>query len=114
MQVYNSFLGGFQKKGLSPEEYQHQRTQLLNRQQLETADLERRLSEEEQDIERGALTDWEVQYARAKLDLKEKHYKVRDNYLLISVVVIVSHCFFLPIVIIYDHKSSCTIYLGIK
>ena len=73
-------MGGFQKKGLSPEEYQHQRTQLLNRQQLETADLERRLSEEEQDIERGALTDWEVQYARAKLDLKEKHYKVRDNY----------------------------------
>lgn len=41
------------------------------------ADLERRLSEEEQDIERGALTDWEVQYARAKLNLKEKHYKVR-------------------------------------
>lgn len=43
------------------------------------ADLERRLSEEEQDIERGALTDWEVQYARAKLDLKEKHYKVRTR-----------------------------------
>lgn len=43
------------------------------------SDLERRLSEEEQDIERGALTDWEVQYARAKLDLKEKHYKVRTR-----------------------------------
>jgi hypothetical protein len=43
------------------------------------ADLERRLSEEEHDIEKGALTDWEVQYARAKLELKEKHYKVGGN-----------------------------------
>ena len=70
-------LVGLQKKNLSPDEYQYQRTQLLNRQQLELSDLDKKLADEERNIEKGALTDWEVRYARAKLDLKEKHYKVR-------------------------------------
>ena len=64
--------------GLSPEEMQYQRTQLLNKQQLELSNLDRKLSEEEREIEKGALTDWEVRYARAKLGVKEKHYKVGD------------------------------------
>lgn len=62
--------------GLSPEELQYQRTQLLNKQQMEVSDLDRKLAEEEREIEKGALSDWEVRYARAKLNLKEKHYKV--------------------------------------
>ena len=67
----------FQKENLSPEEYQQRRDQLLNKQQLELSDLDRQLAEEQKEIERGALRDWEVRRARAKLDLKEKHYKVR-------------------------------------
>ena len=75
---------------MSPEEYQYQRTQLLNRQQLELSDLDKKLAEEERNIEKGALTDWEVRYARAKLDLKEKHYKVGrkvSHYLLFNYTV---------------------------
>ena len=49
---------------------------MLNKQQLELSDLDRQLAEEQKEIERGALRDWEVRRARAKLDLKEKHYKV--------------------------------------
>ena len=67
----------FQKENLSPEEYQQRRDQLLNKQQLELSDLDRQLAEEQKEIERGAFRDWEVRRARAKLDLKEKHYKVR-------------------------------------
>ena len=67
----------FPKENLSPEEYQQRRDQLLNKQQLELSDLDRQLAEEQKEIERGALRDWEVRRARAKLDLKEKHYKVR-------------------------------------
>lgn len=77
--VYMIQLGStssLQKQKLSPEEYRQRRAQLLNKQQLELAELDRRQSEEQKEIERGALTDWEVRYARAKLDLKERHYKV--------------------------------------
>lgn len=66
-----------QKLGLSPEELQQRRAELLNKQQLELSDLDRKLSEEERDVKKGALVDWEVKFARANLDLKEKHYKVR-------------------------------------
>ena len=65
-----------QREDLSPEDYQQRRDQLLNKQHLELSDLERKLAEEQKEIERGALRDWEVRHARAKLDLKEKHYKV--------------------------------------
>ena len=43
---------------------------------MELADLDQRQQEEQKDIEHGALSDWEVRFARAKLDLKNKHYKV--------------------------------------
>ena len=68
-----------QKENLSEVEYEERRAQLLNKQQLELANLERQHSDEQKEIERGTLTDWEVRYARAKLDLKEKHYKVSDH-----------------------------------
>ena len=43
---------------------------------MEAAKLERELAEEEADIERGALRDWEAEFAHQKLALKMKHYKV--------------------------------------
>lgn len=64
---------------MSPEELHQRRTELLNEQQLELSELDRRLADEQRKIEKRALADWEVQYARAKLDLKEKHYKVSMN-----------------------------------
>ena len=51
-------------------------TQLLNRHHLELADLDTQLASEQKQIERGALADWEVRYAQARLELKERHYKV--------------------------------------
>ena len=48
----------------------------MNHQQLEMGELDQRQRQEQLDIEQNALTDWELSYARAKLDLKEKHYKV--------------------------------------
>ena len=68
-----------QKQKLSAEEKQEKRSELLNRQQLEQAKLDRQLAEEEGHIKTGALKDWEVEFARAKLALKEKHYKVRSR-----------------------------------
>ena len=65
-----------QNEGLSPEELHERRTELLNEQQLELSELDRQQASEQKRIEKQALSDWEVQYARAKLDLKEKHYKV--------------------------------------
>ncbi len=81
----------FQNEDLSPEEYQQRRTELLNRQQLELADLDRRHSDEQKQIEKGALTDWEVKFARAKLDEKEKHYKVSHCWQSYSKAVFLNH-----------------------
>jgi hypothetical protein len=64
-----------QREKLSPEQLHAKRTQLLNKQQLELSDVDKRMAEEQKEIERGALADWEVRFARAKLVLKEKHYK---------------------------------------
>ena len=60
---------------MSPEELQQARADLLNRQQLELSGLDRKQAAEQKRIEKGALADWEVRFARAKLDLKEKHYR---------------------------------------
>lgn len=68
-------LAALEKQKLSAEEKQEKRAELLNRQHLEQAKLERQLAEEEGHIREGALKDWEVEFARAKLTLKEKHYK---------------------------------------
>ena len=45
---------------MSPEEYQSRRAALLNQQQLEVADLDKRQAREQTEIEQTALTDWEV------------------------------------------------------
>lgn len=72
----NSYVENLQKKGLSAEEHLQQREQILQQHKNDLDDLERNLANERQEAERTALMDWEVQYARAKLNLKERHYKV--------------------------------------
>ena len=52
------------------------RAALLNRQQMELSDLDQRLQEDEAQVQRTAAADWEVAFARDKLALKERHYKV--------------------------------------
>ena len=61
---------------MSPEELHQRRADLLNEQQLELSELDRKLSDEQTRVERRAVADWEVKYARAKLEMKERHYKV--------------------------------------
>ncbi|XP_071958404.1 uncharacterized protein [Antedon mediterranea] len=68
-------LADLAKEGLSPEELQQRRASLLNKQQLEMSQLEKELSAEKLQIEQGALSDWELRYARAKLEMKERHYQ---------------------------------------
>ena len=55
--------------------------QLLNNQSLAMAELDKEYLREQKEIQQGELTDWEVQFARAKLQLKEKHYKVCFDFL---------------------------------
>lgn len=51
---------------------------------MELSDLDRKQNNEQKKIEKRAVADWEVEYARAKLQLKDRHYKVsgerEDNY----------------------------------
>ncbi|EDO39341.1 predicted protein, partial [Nematostella vectensis] len=68
-------LEALESERLSPEELQQRRAQLLNQQQLRRSAMDKKHSEERRKIQQGALTDWEVRFARAKLELKEKHYK---------------------------------------
>lgn len=77
----------FQKQGLSADELAQKRAELLNRQQQELSALDRQQASEKGDIERGALSDWELEFAKAKLALKEKHYKVTFASLFCSVSV---------------------------
>ena len=65
-----------QKQGLSPEELQQRRAELLAQQQQELSTLDRKHASERGDAERGALADWELKFAKAKLAMTEKHYKV--------------------------------------
>ena len=39
--------------------------------------LERKQLTEKKALQKDALSDWELRYAQAKLELKEKHYKVK-------------------------------------
>jgi hypothetical protein len=66
-----------QKENLTPEEMAEKRAALLNRQQVELSDLDRRLQEDEGQVQRTAAADWEVAFARDRLSLKERHYKVK-------------------------------------
>lgn len=65
-----------QKQNLSPEELQQRRAELLGKHQQELSALDRKHASEKGDVERGALADCELKFAKAKLALKEKHYKV--------------------------------------
>ena len=62
---------------LSPDELQQRRAQLFNQQQLEMSGLEKKHASERKNAQKNAVSDWELKYAQAKLELKEKHYKVR-------------------------------------
>ena len=68
------------RQDLSAEELQQRRAQLLNRQQIEQSSLDKRQNDERKHIQHGTVSDWEIRFARAKLELKEKHYKVCRLY----------------------------------
>ena len=51
-----------QKQKLSPEEYESERAALLNQQQLEVAELEKRQNREQMELEQSALSDCEVSH----------------------------------------------------
>lgn len=68
-------LADLEKLGLSPEELQQRRAELMQQHQQELSDLDRQHANEKGPTEQGALADWELAYAKAKLALKEKHYK---------------------------------------
>lgn len=70
-------LDALSREKLSPEELQQRRAQLFNKQQLRQSALDKKQADERKKIQHGAVADWEVRYARAKLEMKEKHYKVR-------------------------------------
>lgn len=70
-----------EKQHLSPEDLQQKRAQLLNQQQLRQSALDKKHAEQRKQIQHGVLSDWEVRFARAKLELKEKHYQVSGLYL---------------------------------
>lgn len=68
-------------ENLPSEEYQQRKAQFLNRQQLQLSALERKHGEELRKLKTSATADWEVRYGRAKLELKEKHYEVKEHIL---------------------------------
>lgn len=92
-----------QKQGLTPEELQQRRAELLNKHQLELSALDRQQSAEEADVEQQALTDWELRCAHEKLELKEKHYKVVRRWLLLKP----GSKFELVIILFMPSNNSC-------
>ena len=75
-----------EKQKLSPEELQQKRAQLLNQQQLRQSSRDKKQADERKQIQNGVLSDWEIRFARAKLELKEKHYQVFTNCFSLSTV----------------------------
>jgi hypothetical protein len=69
-----------QKAGYSPEELQEKRAELMKQHEQELAELDRKQASEKSSVEQGALADWELSFAKAKLALKERHYKVRNCF----------------------------------
>lgn len=61
---------------MDPEELQEKRAELMRQHEQELAEMERKHASEKSSVEQGALADWELGYAKAKLALKERHYKV--------------------------------------
>lgn len=68
-------LAALQTSNLSPDEALQRRAELVEQQQAEMAALDREQAEEQRKLEKRALAEWDVKFARAKLELKEKHYK---------------------------------------
>lgn len=83
-----------EKQQLSPEELQQRRAQLLNQQQLRQSALDKKHAEQRKQIQHGVLSDWEVRFARAKLELKEKHYQVCGHKSWKILLLSGSCCFF--------------------
>ena len=50
--------------------------------------LERKQANEKNAIQKNALSDWELRYAQAKLELKEKHYKVQVLYEIVVTIIV--------------------------
>ena len=79
LQRHEKELADLAKEDLTPDQRQQRKAALLNKQQIELNKLERELADEKKGIEKGALSDWELRYARAKLQMKERHYQVHSN-----------------------------------
>ena len=78
-QAHAMALKQLESEDINSDEFQQRKAQLLNKQQLEQSALERKQNEELRKLKTSATGDWEVRYARAKLELKEKHYEVHEN-----------------------------------
>ena len=76
LQRHERELSDLSKEDLSSDERRQRKAALLNQQQLELNKLEKELANEKRAIQQGALSDWELRYAKAKLELKERHYQV--------------------------------------
>lgn len=76
LQRHEKELADLAKEDLTSDQRQQRKAALLNKQQIELNKLERELADEKKGIEKGALNDWELRYARAKLQMKERHYQV--------------------------------------
>nr|XP_047130962.1 uncharacterized protein LOC100202447 isoform X1 [Hydra vulgaris] len=63
------------------EENDQLRAQLLNNQQIELKMLKKNHSDQKIAAKKNALADWELRYAKGKLDLKERHYTEYADYL---------------------------------
>ena len=77
--THGAELKKLESEDLPAEEYQQRKAQLLNKQQLQLSSLERKHSDELKKLKTSATADWEVRYARAKLELKERHYEVNKE-----------------------------------
>ena len=56
---------------------EQKKAELLNKQQMELSDLKQKYDRDCEHIETSTKADLEAKHARAKLDMREKHYQVR-------------------------------------
>ena len=77
--LHEKELKELEKQQLSPEDLQQKRAQLLNQQHLRQSSQDKKHAEQRKQIQHGVVSDWEIRFARAKLELKEKHYQVCTN-----------------------------------
>ena len=60
---------------LSADELEEKRRELINEQQVELSKLEQSYARQKQQIEKGTAAELTLNHAKAKLELKEKHYQ---------------------------------------